>query len=663
MVYLWVHLHISKPKREIIVKNSQIFAFWIGISALMGCAGEGSTPSEDDLLVEAAGLVPTQASLQATGGMPHAWQILEIALAGPFFDQGVASPNNPFLDHRFQMEFSHPDGTKILVPGFFDGDGVGGGMGNIWKVRFTPPKAGRWRGVASFRYGPEVAISLDPTAGTPISFDGFAARFLVALPDVSASGFYGKGALEYVGEHYLRHANGEYFLKAGLDSSENFLAYLGFNGVQDLGGLPSGSFLHDFNDSYQGGPTHLSDYQGDGPLFYSNTTGFSSEAICGALNYLSAQKMNCLYFLPMNLGGDGQDTHPFLAPTGSAYDNTHYDIGRLHQWNQIFEHAMRKGILLQFVLMETEAANENWLDNNQFGTQRKLYFRELIARFSHLPGLKWNLGEENDSLSIAELKEQAKYIQDLDPFKRSLAVHTNPNQFGDYQGVKGDANFTSTSIQYDADNASQFVQDWRAQSAAAGQKWVVDMDEITGAGLTPNNIVDLRKRVLYDVLFSGGNLEWYCGYNDNPTIGGDINMESYRSREDMWRYTWYARKFMQENLPFWQMEPADALVTGESSSFGGAEVFAKAGDVYAIYLPSASPAGSIDLSGVAGTLTLRWYNPRTGLFRGKPSNRRRRWNRSARDGSEHGERGLGCADRLGESSSLLKAPWLDHPIL
>jgi hypothetical protein len=89
---------------------------------------------------------------------------------------------------------------------------------------------------------------------------------------------------------------------------------------------------------------------------------------------------------------------------------------------------------------------------------------------------------------------------------------------------------------------------------------------------------------------------------------------------------WYARKFIEENLPFWEMEPADELVVNEGTvriDIGDnrtleahAEVFAKPGFVYAIYLPTGSPSGMIKLDRIKGVYSLRWYNPRVGEFEG-----------------------------------------------
>ena len=96
----------------------------------------------------------------------------------------------------------------------------------------------------------------------------------------------------------------------------------------------------------------------------------------------------------------------------------------------------------------------------------------------------------------------------------------------------------------------------------------------------------------------------------------DQSLEDFRRYQEIWDYTWYARKFMEEYLPFSEMEPNDDLLTGESESLGGGQVFAKVEEIYAVYLPDTSATGDLDLGGVSGSFEKRWYNPRSGDFEG-----------------------------------------------
>ena len=543
-------------------------------------------------------------------GTAKKWHPVEIWFHGPWREELDDAPN-PFLDFRLTVSFEGPSGQRYAVPGFFDGNGRGGGAGCVWKAVIAPDEPGTWTAVASFREGPEIALSLEPFAGSPSWFDGQGTSFEVAPLDGGEQGFYARGRLQQVGAHYLAFSEGGYFLKGGTDSPENLLAYRGFDDTQSCscGNL---GVVHSY------GP-HVGDWQPGDPNFRSNATGYDARGLIGALNYLSSQFVNSVYFLPMNLGGDAWDTSPFVGQENNAFDKTHFDVSKLAQWRVVFDHAARKGILLHVVLAETEWQNEQWLDGGALGRERKLFYREMVARFSHHPAIKWTLSEEND-YPLWRLREFADWIGAHDPYDHPIAAHNHPNDGSMYQQMLGDGRFDATSLQYAPDSVGGQVESWRAQSAGAGHPWVVDADENNPAdvGLAPWNAAELRKRSLWDVYFSGGaGVEWYAGAHALP-VGGDQSLEDFRTREDMWRYTWYARKFLESYLPFWDMYPADHLVSGESGAYGGAEVFVKDQETYAVYLPSAEQGGVLDLSGVSGRFRQTWYDPRTGSFAGAP---------------------------------------------
>lgn len=330
----------------------------------MGAAGLGGTPA-------------------VISGQLETWRALTLSFTGPGASETDTSPN-PFLDYRLQVTFRGPGGQDYDVPGFFDGDGDGGGTGGVWRVRFTPDQAGAWSYQASFRRGANVAVDLSPTAGTPADFDGTAGTFTVADHSSDAPGFLKWGRLEYVGGHYLKFRDGPYWLKGGTDSPENLLAYAGFDNT------PRASHTYS---------AHARDWQAGDPVF-GTAAADGGKGLIGALNYLSAQGVNSVYFLPMNIGGDGQDTSPYVGPLdwagNSGNDNAHFDIGKLGQWERAFAHAQRRGIHLHVVLGEAEEANKRELDDASLGVERKLYYRELVARYGHHLALQWNISEEYD---------------------------------------------------------------------------------------------------------------------------------------------------------------------------------------------------------------------------------------------------------------------------
>jgi hypothetical protein len=543
---------------------------------------------------------PAPGTSASVSGELKKWHPVALSFTGPNASETTASPNNPFLDYRLQVTFTGPSGQKYVVPGFFDGDGNGGGTGNIWRARFAPDQGGTWTYQASFRKGSNVAIDLSPTAGSPTDFDGASGTFAVAERDPAASGFLKWGRLEYVGKHYMKFRDGPYWLKGGADSPENLLGYSGFDNTPQA--------HHSFSP-------HVKDWQTGNPLFKASSTD-GGKGLVGALNYLSSQGVNSIYFLPMNIGGDGKDTSPYVSVSNwagsTSNDNKHFDLSKLGQWERAFAHAQRKGIHLHVVLSEAEEANKRELDDATLGTERKLFYREMIARFGHHNALQWNVSEEYDykyPLSSDKVKAFANYIQQQDPYNHPITVHNQANPDTTWTPFVGDSRFSVTSFQYAGSVAAYGaeVEEWRKKSASTGRPVPISMDELATA--TPTNAEEQRKTILWPTYLSGGQLEWFVSSEDQ-------SLEDFRRYQSHWTYTRYARTFMEQNLPFWEMEPQDGLLSGESSNYGGGQVFAKAGQIYAVYLPNATSSGTLDLSGVSGSFQKRWYNPRTGQFEG-----------------------------------------------
>ena len=554
------------------------------------------------------------------------WQALSIDYAGP--SSGEFATPNPFLDYRLQVEFVGPSGQVYSVPGYFAGDGAGGAAGDVWRVRFNPDEPGEWTATASFREGAGVAVAVladespDPSAGAAAAFDGDVDVLTVAPVDAAAPGFASKGRLAYRGTHYLQFPDGSGFIKAGADSPENWLGYVGFDNTSDFGAGPNtASGLHEF-------PTHAADWQAGDPDWDSPDTANPNDgrAIIWALNYLASEGINSIYFLPMNIGGDGKDSWPYADPgidgNGSpANDNLRFDISKLEQWEVFFQHAQDKGILLHWVMNEAETPNKQELDNATLGTERRLFYREMSARFAHHNAMYWNVSEEYNlalNLGAATVLEFARAIKGQDPYDHPVTVHNAGNPFnpnsGPWAAFVGEMDIDLTSLQRAraADGWGQVVEDYRAATTAAGKPIPVMIDEPASPTRDVADFDDFRKRVIWDVLLPGGHGEWFINNRDQ-------SLEDFREFAKIWRETAIARRFIEDNLPFQDMAPDRSLVSGESGTFGGAEVFAKAGEVYAVYYPDASSTGTLDLSGSNATFRLDWFNPRTGAFEGTPA--------------------------------------------
>jgi hypothetical protein len=528
------------------------------------------------------------------------WHTVTITFTGP--NTGEEAEPNPFLDYRLNVTFTTVK-KQYIVPGYYAADGdaaeTSANSGNKWRVHFVPDEVGRWSYKASFRAGSDIALNSDPKAGKSVGFIGANGTFTIGPTNKRGRDLRGKGFLKYVGKRYLRFVEtGEFFLKGGADSPENFLAYADFDGTYDMGELKrkgeaaGKEFLHRY------GP-HVHDWKAGDPTWKKG----KGKGMIGALNYLASKNMNSVYFIPYNIdGGDGKDVWPWTNPK----EKYRFDCSKLEQWEIVFGHMDKLGLMLHIITQEQE--NDQGLDKGELGRQRKLYYRELIARFAHHLALVWNLGEENTN-TTSQRKAFCRYIKDLDPYDHPVVMHTYPGKYEEfYSPLLGYEHFDGPSLQTN-DTHKQTVK-WLDRSASAGRKWFVSLDEIGPAntGVKPDKDDywhdEVRNKHLWGHLMAGGaGVEWYFGYK---FAHNDLNCEDWRSREHMWELTGYALKFFREYLPFTEMSHHDELTSARDDY-----CFAKPGQIYAVYLPTGGTT-NLEVGGKSATFTVQWYNPRSG---------------------------------------------------
>lgn len=533
----------------------------------------------------------------AISGQLKKWHRVTLTFETGIITSETANPN-PFTDYRLNVTFTNGN-KNYVVPGYFAADGnaanTSATSGSKWRVHFSPDLEGVWNYYVSFRTGSFIAVSDNPNAGSPVpSLDGLTGSFLIQPTDKTGRDHRAKGRLQYVGKHHLRFAEtGEYFLKGGTDSPENFLAYWEFDGTFDDGGislnLPNG--LHRY-------PSHVADWNAGDPVWQNG----KGKGIIGALNYLANEEVNSVYFITMNITGDGDDVWPYISPADS--DFTRFDVSKLDQWEIVFSHMDSLGIMLHVVTQERE--NQMLLDNGNVGNTRKLYYRELIARFSHHLAITWNMGEENGwdyngrgAQNDQQRKDMATYFKTHDPYKNFVVIHT---YIADhdliYTPLLGYPDYDGMSVQINMNDVHTFTQTWIDKSAASGRKWVVNHDETEG-GVEPNgtgtNQGMVREFALWgNLMAGGGGCEWYFGSNGLET-------EDFRTRSGMWYYTRKAKYFFHNYLPFWAMRGNDNI-TSNSNDY----VLELPGRIYAVY---SRFANSTNITLPCGTYSVKWFDP------------------------------------------------------
>lgn len=541
-----------------------------------------------------------QEAIPRQTGEARTWHKITLTFDGPHSAES-ASPN-PFTDYRLNVVFSQ-DERSYAVPGYFAADGdaanTGADSGDKWRVHFAPDSPGRWSYRVSFCSGAGVAVSDEGETGLPVTpWDGYEGELTVLPSNKTGRDMRAHGRLEYVGERYLKFAGtGEYFLKQGADAPENLLAYADFDGNFSTDGQKD-----NLVKTWQ---PHVRDWREGDPQWADG----KGKGLIGAVNYLASEGMNAISFLTLNVGGDDRNVFPY-----TDYDERHrMDVSRLAQWEIVFEHMTRMGFYLHFKTQETE--NETLLDNGDVGPERRLYYRELIARFGHHPAMNWNLGEENGALgkvnqSTEQRRAMAQYFYDQDPYHHNIVIH-NGKMPTDLLGDK--SRLTGFSLQTNKPDFSRvhgLVLEWVRRSAQAGRPWVVACDEPGDAShaLLPDSEDpehdDARSNALWGTLMAGGaGNEWYFGYRHGHS---DLTCQDWRSRDLWWDQCRIALEFFRAHVPFDRMHADDELVSTD-----GDYCLAAPDVAYLVYLRNGGEA-VLDLREDDRRYAVRWFSPRHG---------------------------------------------------
>lgn len=543
------------------------------------------------------------------------WHPLTLTLDGPETNE-LATPN-PFTDFRADAIFISPSNKRYRVPAFYAADGnsayTHASSGNKWQVKFSPNEIGQWQYQLSFVKGLNIASTpykSDHHESSAGYFDQQTGTFKVINNDqkLDPKDFRTKGKLEYVNKPYLQFSgNKEYFLKSGANSPEVLLGFSGFDNTPT-----ERTYLEHKKHWQEGDPLWQAANQES-----TSDTPNASKGIIGVINYLSSLDVNAFYFLTMNTFGDGKQVWPWLKEDKI----TRYDISKLAQWDIVFSHMQQKGIMAHFVLSETE--NESlfeWLDgkfSKDFSDSRKIYYRELFARFGYHLATTWNIGEENGwqdpsgndkqqkANTTKQRKDFASYFQSLTYYNEHVVIHNGPSL--DYH-IFDDDNYsllnhpayTGPSLQGElkSKNIYDDVLKYRQLTETSPHPWVVSMDEAYIYEAASD--IDLwRKENVWATFMAGGaGIEFYLGG------GGDLFAQDLTIYKDFYLQMSHAVTFFKQYVPFESLFPVPQL-----SKTGW--VLTDKSNYFLIYFKqSNTPSATLP----PACYSLDWFNPREDLY-------------------------------------------------
>jgi hypothetical protein len=291
------------------------------------------------------------------------YQVYEIELVADKYIE------NPFDVYLLKIELESPDGRKIILDGFFDGNGAGAQDGRVWKVRICPNEVGvwNWRTI--------------PGDQRDLGLLGFTGSFECVES-------YDPGGIIQDGKFFRFQENGYLFLQG------NFLDF--------VDGLPS---------------THV---------FMSEmiTDTVRSKIITRQHNYHNANKINVYFANKGDYGGIS--TTPWVK-TEFGYDLSRMDIAAWVRFDQYIIDIKNAGMLAELYFFSDDSGFRKFsqADKNRlfrYGMARSSAFNHTLFVIA----LEWQ-----EEWSLYSLRTSGRFIQNHNPWHRLLSAHSLPAMASD----------------------------------------------------------------------------------------------------------------------------------------------------------------------------------------------------------------------------------------
>lgn len=292
--------------------------------------------------------------------------------ASQFFDGNTGTPN-PFTDVTLTLHVTSPTGLDYEVDGFFDGDGAGGAIGDVFKGRIYADEPGTWTWTST---------------SSDSGLDGAAGSFLCDGP---LGGAFGRGALVVDPLHprFFMHADGTpvYSVAKYLDNA--------------IGGLRT--------------KTH--------PLLSEFWTETDRRDLLDRQLALRTRRIDVYIANKLDYEDFGSTT-PWVG-TWDVNDKTRFDLSRWAYYDQWIRTMRDEGFAADLWMFADESDFGNLPD-----ADRQLLIRYTMARLSAYAHTLFTLVSEwQEGWTQAEVNLHANYLQAHNPWKRLVTVHGQKGDF------------------------------------------------------------------------------------------------------------------------------------------------------------------------------------------------------------------------------------------
>jgi hypothetical protein len=279
------------------------------------------------------------------------------------FSFRAQTAGNPF-DIELDGEFTGPDGIRLTVPGFYDGNGT-------WKIRFSPTRVGQWTlrtksTVGALNGKTEAAIECTPNRHT---------------------GIHGALRVDAANPYHFRYEDGTRYFLMGYEAD-----WLWGIDMKD----PKRTQMHKLIDRIASrGFNHVL------VNVYAHDT-----------NWSPGKQNEWDYGPPEMYAWEGTNEKP---------DHTRLNVEFFRLYDGMMEALRDKGIIAH-IMLKVYNKKVHWPEKNS--PEERKYFRYVTARYQAFSNVVWDFSKESYNEKDNELQARLlQYVRSLDAYQRLTTAH------------------------------------------------------------------------------------------------------------------------------------------------------------------------------------------------------------------------------------------------
>ncbi len=276
-----------------------------------------------------------------------------------------------------------------------------------------------------------------------------------------------------------------------------------------------------------------------------------------------------------------------LKEGSPGFDHTRFNLAHWRKCERALMRMRERNVVGSVIMLMDRGINDAPAAGSEL---ERRYYRYAVARYGAFSNVMWDLGNEHNEYRKPEWAgEIGRFVKKWDGYGHLISAHGHATFPYDVEEWAGFAIYQKWG-----DGQNEFMLAQRADAAAKG-RLIPQVNEEYGYERHKDSGQDEVRRRAWEIAMAG------CYQTTGEWKGWQHGEAAPGSKILTW--TGHMREFFEDNLPWWDMKPANELIIT-----GNAYGLAAEGKAYAVYMPK---SGRISVRLAEGSYRARWFNPRS----------------------------------------------------